>query len=666
MSDNITIKDANNVSRQIHTIEDSTSAHYNMSVPITVSGATLFDSLPGTVSVHNRVDVSVSPNGLNIPVSIANAINANVSLGASGALIGSVSISPNGLNLPVSVAGGFLNLISTIAAVSLGGSTAVIGNVSVTGTAKAQLWDGGNNVAVALGADNADALPVSGTANRLKILGLNGVFNRNSSSWDLMTGTSIGTFTIPKAQYMVTPPTHADATVSVLQMGSRGSLNVTLAAPDSTGTIGLTNSMADNKANNINRIPTESYGMVFNTATATWDRMAGTSAGLVVQTHAVTQSGTWNVTVNQPIAAGTNLIGAVSVRGNLLGSVSISNIADVSISPAGLNIPVSVANTVNVSANGGRFDVSVSPTQANIPVSIGGLMPKLVANTDKVVIGAVSLAGINQVSVAGAVTVSPLTNTGAAVPAGAFYVAGTDGTNLRGLLTTTGGAVVVHVSNIDPTQAVIGANVNVYGTQMVGSDENGKARTTYVDSMGAQKVGGYRNKNQYQFTRPGDTNIYASGDAINNNTATGSVNPISFKVGRLANGNQSIQVRRATVFKSTAATENAGALRLHIFDQATGCSCTGDNAAIVMSPVSAYCGYLDFPAAALVTTAFKVNLQTGGLCAMWQTQTFNAGSEMNIVLASAQTSISAFLECRGAYTPGNAETYTIILEFTQD
>lgn len=52
-----------------------------------------------------------------------------------------------------------------------------------------------------------------------------------------------------------------------------------------------------------------------------------TAGGLRVATHAVTQSGTWNVTVNAAIAAGTNAIGDVGVqyRANATGAASATN-----------------------------------------------------------------------------------------------------------------------------------------------------------------------------------------------------------------------------------------------------------------------------------------------------------------------------------------------------
>jgi hypothetical protein len=385
-------------------------------------------------------------------------------------------------------------------------------------------------------------------------------------------------FTQAQGQYLATPPTLVDATVSTLQVDQRGSLRVTLMSPDSNGGIGKTSSFTDANINNQNRITTESYPMVFNRASSTWDRLTGTSVGL-----AVTQAGNWSVSVGDKVSV-SGLVG-LNAGANLIGAVSIS--------PNGLNIPVSIAGVPNVNIAGaivstnnlatitavngslytiaqnygwdgtawrimssdtsGRLNVnanvslggstaligsvSISPNGLNIPVSAGSrgfpnsdalglqtadhlrvlnanyVYTKISDTWDRMTgtsaglyvqgnasAGATNLGrslivggtdGANNrtllTTTGGALVVhisnalpaagaSMLQTVGAAVTNQGYPMLGTDGTNARGLLTTTGGALVVHVSNAQPTPSgismtqTVGAAVTTQGYPMLGTD----------------------------------------------------------------------------------------------------------------------------------------------------------------------------------------------------
>lgn len=185
MANNITIKDSTGTTKTINTIEDSVSAHYNMSIPVNVSGLPIFTTVapgivcvagsldviqsgtwtvqpgntanttPWNVSVGNLVNVSISPGGLNIPVSIANVVN--------------VSISPAGLNIPVSIAPPTYNFPVSVHPVTQSGNwsmtigsalpagTSHLGKVSVEGLAVG----GGITVSVG-GAVSVQSTPMSG------------------------------------------------------------------------------------------------------------------------------------------------------------------------------------------------------------------------------------------------------------------------------------------------------------------------------------------------------------------------------------------------------------------------------------------------------------------------------------------------------------------------
>lgn len=154
------------------------------------------------------------------------------------------------------------------------------------------------------------------------------------------------------------------------------------------------------------------------------------------------------------------------------------------------------------------------------------------------------------------------------------------------------------------------------------------------------------------FNRPGDTTAYAVGDAVSNSTTAGSVVALSWTAARIATGN--FYVRRAKI-KTSSTSVTSAAFRLHLYgaDPTTSTGIVnGDNAAF-STKVGSYLGAID------ITVSQAFSDAAVGIGAP------NVGSEVNVVLASGST-LYGLLEARGAYTPTNAETFTVDLEIWQN
>lgn len=157
-----------------------------------------------------------------------------------------------------------------------------------------------------------------------------------------------------------------------------------------------------------------------------------------------------------------------------------------------------------------------------------------------------------------------------------------------------------------------------------------------------------RDVSAVSFTRPADTTAYASGDIVANSTTAGSVVPLNFP--NVSNGiGRTVQIRRVRIVKSGTSVTNAS-FRVHLFNVLPTVG-SGDNAAISISTGAAkYLGQVD------VTVG-----QTFGDGAFGA-----ATTEINCHPVGGATTLYGLLECRGAYTPGNAEVFTISLEAVQD
>lgn len=170
------------------------------------------------------------------------------------------------------------------------------------------------------------------------------------------------------------------------------------------------------------------------------------------------------------------------------------------------------------------------------------------------------------------------------------------------------------------------------------------AGENFLGSVGGKAVVASAN-----FTRPADTTAYASGDLVANSTTAGSVAPMSFTAARVAAG--SGMIRRARLRKTGTGVTNAS-FRLHLYT-ASPTPANGDNAAWSTDKAANYLGAIDIT----VDKTFTDGSAGNGVP--------NTGAEINFALTSGQI-IYGLLEARGAYTPGNAEVFTVSLEVIQN
>jgi hypothetical protein len=146
------------------------------------------------------------------------------------------------------------------------------------------------------------------------------------------------------------------------------------------------------------------------------------------------------------------------------------------------------------------------------------------------------------------------------------------------------------------------------------------------------------------FTRPGDTTPYASGDLVANSVTAGSVVPMTFTVGTTALGTQ-FTLSRIELRKNGTSITTAN-FRVHLYSTTSPTVSNGDNAAFLTTGTANYLGKFDVT----IDQAF-----TDGAAG------FVATGANNIVLDSSQF-IYALIEARAAYTPANAEIFTLKLE----
>ena len=180
---------------------------------------------------------------------------------------------------------------------------------------------------------------------------------------------------------------------------------------------------------------------------------------------------------------------------------------------------------------------------------------------------------------------------------------------------------------------------------VLGSDGSSASSSTNPITTGG--IGKLASAN---FTRPSDTTQYASGDLVANSTTAGSVAAMQFTVARIAGG--SGMIRRARLRKSGTSVTNA-AFRLHLYRVTPATITNGDNGAWSTSGNADYMGAIDVT----VDRAFTDGASGNGVPM--------TGNEINFDLTSGQI-IYGLLEARGAYTPANAEVFTVELEVLQD
>lgn len=192
----------------------------------------------------------------------------------------------------------------------------------------------------------------------------------------------------------------------------------------------------------------------------------------------------------------------------------------------------------------------------------------------------------------------------------------------------------------------------VDGTATDASASNPLPITAVAGENHLGEVGGVLATPSANFTRPADTTAYALGDLVANSTTAGSVTPLSWTAARVAAG--SFLVRRARAKKSGTSVTNAS-FRLHLYSASPTCT-NGDNGAW-LTTVSGYLASIDLDMSSSNGRVFSDAAAVNG--------TPNVGSDLGVKLASGQT-MYGLLECRAAYTPGNAEVFTVELELLQN
>lgn len=159
-------------------------------------------------------------------------------------------------------------------------------------------------------------------------------------------------------------------------------------------------------------------------------------------------------------------------------------------------------------------------------------------------------------------------------------------------------------------------------------------------------VGGHVARISANFTRPGDTNAYASGDLVANNTSAGSVTPMTFALSRATGAGG--MIRRIRLRKSGTSITNTS-FRLHLYSVSPTPS-NGDNGAWLTDQAGTYVGSMDVTA----DKAFTDGAAGNGVP--------NTGSE---IIFTSDT-YYGLLEARAAYAPATSEVFTLLLEVIQN
>lgn len=164
-----------------------------------------------------------------------------------------------------------------------------------------------------------------------------------------------------------------------------------------------------------------------------------------------------------------------------------------------------------------------------------------------------------------------------------------------------------------------------------------------------------------ELTRPSDAIAYSIGDAIANSTTAGSVVPLQLTVGRVVGGTGKIIGANMLLNSATA----FGAMRLHLFNTTpfAAAGFQADNAALALTYTALtagsagalpnYIGYIDFQ----TFIAQSSSSESIGQCDQ---------TELAFACAAASQVIFGLLEARAAFTPGNPEKFSVVLNLMQD
>ena len=154
------------------------------------------------------------------------------------------------------------------------------------------------------------------------------------------------------------------------------------------------------------------------------------------------------------------------------------------------------------------------------------------------------------------------------------------------------------------------------------------------------------------FTRPADTAVYAIGDLVANSTTAASVVALSYATAARFSGGAAM-IRRARLNKSGTGITSA-IFRLHLYgsDPAASSGITNGDNGVWLTKVAGYLGHMDIT----VDKAFSDAAKAIGAPSI--------GAEITFIPSSGST-IYGLVEARAAYTPANAEVFTVELEIYQ-
>jgi hypothetical protein len=146
------------------------------------------------------------------------------------------------------------------------------------------------------------------------------------------------------------------------------------------------------------------------------------------------------------------------------------------------------------------------------------------------------------------------------------------------------------------------------------------------------------------FTRPADTNAYAAGDIVSNNTSGGAA--IRFSGAGFPSA--PVRILRATLWKSTNVVTSAN-FSLVLYNQDPGVQ--NDNAA--------YAETFANRSKVVAIIPFTIMLAYGSNVA--QVDFLPPSGEMDAVLGDGQSSLWGVLVATAAYTPGSADQFAVEL-----
>jgi hypothetical protein len=138
------------------------------------------------------------------------------------------------------------------------------------------------------------------------------------------------------------------------------------------------------------------------------------------------------------------------------------------------------------------------------------------------------------------------------------------------------------------------------------------------------------------FTRPADTNAYASGDLVSNSVASGAACvPLQIST---SDGGGKGTIHAVRLRKNGVGIINA-AFRVHIYNKSPVVA-NADNGVFSSDSFSSYLGAFDVTAM----------------------QAFTDGAMGRGFSTPGQSTLYAYIEALGAYTPASAEVFTLMLE----